>query len=240
MFGTYLIDWINFMKKFLKIIKKIMVVLLILALAAGIFAAGINIYVRGKVKDRIITLEEAVKMQDVDCIVVLGASVVDGDTPSLMLQDRLDKSIEIYYADISPKLLMSGDHGGLYYDEVNVMKNYAMDEGVPSEDIFMDHAGFSTYESMYRAKEIFQAKKVIVVTQEYHLYRALYIADAMGLEAYGIPAEEISYRGQTLRDIREVLAITKDFVKCIFKPEPTMMGNPIDLKGDGNVTNDKE
>lgn len=228
------------MKKFLKIIKKIMVVLLILALATGIFSVGINIYVRGKVKDRIITLEEAVKMQDVDCIVVLGASVVDGDTPSLMLQDRLDKSIEIYYADISPKLLMSGDHGGLYYDEVNVMKNYAMDEGVPSEDIFMDHAGFSTYESMYRAKEIFQAKKVIVVTQEYHLYRALYIADAMGLEAYGIPAEEISYRGQTLRDIREVLAITKDFVKCIFKPEPTMMGNPIDLKGDGNVTNDKE
>lgn len=240
MFGTYLIDWINSMKKFLKTLKKIMIVLVILGLVAAVFAAGVNIYVRGKVDDRIITLEDAMTMQDIDCIVVLGASVVDGDKPSLMLQDRLDKSIEIYYADISPKLLMSGDHGGLYYDEVNVMKNYAMDEGVPSEDIFMDHAGFSTYESMYRAKEIFQAKKVIVVTQEYHLYRALYIADAMGLEAYGIPAEEISYRGQALRDIREVLAITKDFVKCIFKPEPTMMGNPIDLKGDGNVTNDKE
>ncbi len=217
-----------------------MIVILIFALVAAVFAVGVNIYVHGKVDDRIITLEDAAKMQDIDCIVVLGASVVDGDTPSLMLQDRLDKSIEIYYADISPKLLMSGDHGGLYYDEVNVMKNYAMDEGVPSEDIFMDHAGFSTYESMYRAKEIFQAKKVIVVTQEYHLYRALYIADAMGLEAYGIPTEEISYRGQVLRDIREVLAITKDFVKCIFKPEPTMMGNSIDLKGDGNVTNDKE
>ncbi len=233
-------DWINSMKKFLKIIKRFMIVILIIALCLVAFATGVNIYVHCKVNKQIITLEEAIKLSDVDCIIVLGASVVDGDTPSLMLQDRLDTGIEIYYANISPKLLMSGDHGGLYYDEVNVMKNYAIGENVPSEDVFMDHAGFSTYESMYRAKEIFQAKKVIVVTQEYHLYRALYIADALGLEAYGIPTEDVSYSGQFVRDVREVLAITKDFMKCIFKPEPTMMGGKIDISGDGNVTNDKD
>lgn len=216
-----------------------MVVIGIIALVACVFVAGVNIYVKNKVEDRIITMEEATNLEGVDCIVVLGASVIDANTPSLMLRDRLDKGVEIYYADVSPKLLMSGDHGGLYYDEVNVMKNYAIDKGVPSQDIFMDHAGFSTYESMYRTKEIFQADKVIIVTQEYHLYRALYIADMLGLDAYGVPTEDIEYKGQALRDVREVLAIAKDFVKCIFKPEPTMLGNHIDLNGDGNVTNDK-
>ena len=78
---------------------------------------------------------------------------------------------------------MSGDHGQIEYDEVNTMKQVAIDAGVPSNDIFMDHAGFSTYESIYRAKEIFEADKLIIVSQEYHLYRALYIAKQLGIES---------------------------------------------------------
>ncbi len=226
--------------KILRVLKRIVAVVMIICVTAAVLFAGINIYVKHKVKDKIIDVEAAKELRDVDCIIVLGASVIDGDTPSLMLEDRLEKGIELYYETDIPKLLMSGDHGGLYYDEVNVMKNYAIKEGVPSSDIFMDHAGFSTYESMYRAKEIFGAKKVVIVTQEYHLTRAIYIAEALGLEAYGVPAEDIRYAGQTGRDIREFLAIGKDFFSVIFKPEPNMMGLPIDISGDGNVTNDRD
>lgn len=225
--------------KLLRFFKKMLFVLVIIGIVILVTFAGINIYVKNKVKDKIIDAEEAKKISDVDCIIVLGASVLDSETPSLMLEDRLKKAIELYYNTSIPKLLMSGDHGGLYYDEVNVMKNYAIKEGVRSEDIFMDHAGFSTYESMYRAKEIFGAEKVIIVTQEYHLTRAIYIAESLGLEAYGVPAEDIRYNGQTGRDIREFLAIAKDFFAVIVKPEPSVLGGTIDISGDGNVTNDK-
>ena len=133
---------------------------------------------------------------------------------------------------------MSGDHGRAEYDEVNTMKNYAIEKGVKSEDIFMDHAGFSTYESIYRAKEIFKAKKVVIVTQKYHLYRALYIAKQLDLEAYGVGADPRQYVGATYREIREILARDKDFIKCIFKPTPTYLGETIPVSGNGDATND--
>ena len=103
----------------------------------------------------------------------------------------------------------------------------------------MDHAGFSTYESIYRAKEIFKAKKVVIVTQKYHLYRALYIANQLGLEAYGVGSDPRKYVGATYRELREILARDKDFIKCIFKPEPTYLGETISVSGNGNATNDK-
>ena len=118
--------------------------------------------------------------------------------------------------------------------------NYAIEKGIPSENIFMDHAGFSTYDSIYRAKDIFQAKKVIIVTQKYHLYRALYIANKLGLEAYGVGADPRKYVGATYRETREILARDKDFVKCIFKPNPTYLGDTIPVSGNGDVTNDNE
>jgi vancomycin permeability regulator SanA len=103
----------------------------------------------------------------------------------------------------------------------------------------MDHAGISTYDSIYRAKEIFQAEKLIIVTQEYHLYRALYISDSLGVEAYGVSAAPTIYAGQKLREAREIIARTKDFVKCIIKPPATILGEVIPVSGDGNVTNDR-
>ena len=120
------------------------------------------------------------------------------------------------------------------------MKKFAIEKGVPSEDIFMDHAGFSTYESIYRAKEIFDADNIVIVTQEYHLYRALYIADKLDINAYGINSDPRQYSGQLFREIREILARNKDFINCIIKPKPTYLGESIPVSGDGNVTNDKE
>ena len=157
-----------------------------------------------------------------------------------MLSDRLTVGVQLYDSGAAPKLLMSGDHGQTDYDEVNAMKQFAIDRNIPSEDIFMDHAGFSTYESMYRAAEIFKAKKVIIVTQEYHLYRAVYIAEQLGLEAYGVSSDLQGYLNQSMYDFREVLARDKDFVQTIFMPEPTYLGEAVPIYGSGDDTNDKE
>ena len=155
-----------------------------------------------------------------------------------MLEDRLLEGIKLYQNNVSSKIIMSGDHGQEEYDEVNIMKNYAIQKGVPSEDIFMDHAGFSTYESIYRARDIFQAKKIVIVTQKYHLYRTLYIANKLGLEAYGVGSDPRQYVGATFREIREIFARDKDFFKCIFKPKPTYLGDTIPVSGNGDITND--
>lgn len=221
-----------------KVFKSIIIALLILALLSVVAVFSINAYVKSVGKKLMVTPESATELKNVDCILVLGCGVRDDGTPSDMLRDRLERSIELYFSGVAPKLLMSGDHGRIEYDEVNIMKQYAIDKGVPSEDVFMDHAGFSTYESIYRAKEIFCADNIVIVTQEYHLYRALYLAKSFGLEAHGVSSDYYIYAGQTMRDIREILARNKDFFTAIFKPYPTYLGEAIPVNGDGNLTND--
>lgn len=158
---------------------------------------------------------------------MLGAGVREDGTPSLMLRDRLLTAIELYENGGAPKLLMSGDHGRVDYNEVECMKNFAVEHGVPEDDIFLDHAGFCTYDSVVRAKEVFGAEKIIVVTQKYHIYRAIYIAKAFGMDCVGVPADEVVYRGQTIRDIRESIARTKDFIFTVIKPNPKYLGEKI-------------
>lgn len=219
--------------------KKIIKILGITAIIGIVLVLSINFYVVGITKEKIIKNNDYSKLRDVDCIVILGAGIW-GDKPSPMLQDRLEEGIKLYNEGVAPKVIMSGDHGREGYDEVNIMKEYAVNKGIPSEDIFMDHAGFSTYESICRAKEIFDADNIVIVTQEYHLYRALYIADKLDINAYGINSEPRQYSGQLFREIREILARNKDFINCIIKPKPTYLGESIPVSGDGNVTNDKE
>lgn len=197
-----------------------------------------NVVVIGTTRN-LIKKETAVKNQNADCILVLGAGVKKDNSPSLMLRDRLDRAIKLYKDGAAPKLLMSGDHGRKNYDEVQVMKDYAIEQGVPSSDIFMDHAGFSTYDSMYRAKSVFQVKNMIVVSQKYHLYRALYSAKRLGVKATGIPAKEVRYNGQLYRDLREVLARDKDIVTVLSKKKPKYLGDIVPITGDGDVTNDQ-
>lgn len=222
----------------MKKIMKIMIFSTTIVILLVLLVFAINFYIKQSTKNKILTEKEYSKIKDIDCIIVLGAGVW-GDRPSPMLKDRLDKAITLYAKGIAPKIIMSGDHGKEDYDEVNIMKDYAIEKGIPSEDIFMDHAGFSTYDSIYRAKEIFGAKKIVIVTQEYHLYRALYISKSLGVQAYGVMAEPKKYGGQFYRDIREVLARNKDFIKCIWKPTSTYLGQEIPVNGNGDVTNDK-
>lgn len=197
----------------------------------------INYYIKSSVKDNIITEDMASSIK-ADCILVLGAGVWDGGRPSHMLEDRLLQGIKLYKIGASDRLLMSGDHGRKEYDEVNVMKKFAIDRGISSDHIFMDHAGFSTYESLYRARDVFEADKIIIVTQEYHLYRALYIAENLGIEAYGVCSDPRQYAGQEYRELREILARVKDFFSVILKPEPTYLGKTIPVNGNGDLTND--
>lgn len=207
-------------------------------LLAAALALGINFYVVAQGNRYILTPDEAENLKDTDCILVLGCLVRNNGAMSGMLADRMDTGISLWKAGISDRLLVSGDHGRIDYDEVNTMKDYAVEQGLPSDHVFMDHAGFSTYESMYRARDIFQAEKVVIVTQRYHLYRAVYAARSLGLDAYGVPADLHSYGGQTYRNVREILARDKDFLYCMFKPEPTYLGDAIPIGGNGNATND--
>ena len=222
------------MKKILKILK----ILLIIVLISIIITIIINYYIINTSKKRILKEEDYSKLNNIDCILILGAGIWS-DKPSPMLQDRLDEGIKLYKKGFASKIIMSGDHGKEEYDEVNVMKSYAIEKGVPSKDIFMDHAGFSTYESVYRAKEVFEVKKMIIVTQKYHLYRALYIADRLGINAYGVNSNPKKYSGQIFREVREILARNKDFIYTIIKPKPTYLGESINVSGSGDITNDK-
>lgn len=213
--------------------KKVIKWLCIVGILLVCLALAINFIVVISGGSKIVKEDEAKKA---DCIMVLGAQVKPDGTPSHMLRDRLNEGIKLYKKGKAAKLLMSGDDGQVEYNEVKVMLAYAKEAGVPERDIFLDHAGFSTYESMYRAKEVFGVKKLIVVTQKYHEYRALYIAKNLGLDVEGVCSDPVTYAGQTFRDIREIVARDKDFFQCISKPEPTFLGDKIDIKGDGRQT----
>ena len=188
-------------------------------------------------KNRIINIDEVNNIDNVDAILVLGCKVNPDGTPSMMLINRVEKGIELY-EKTGIKILLSGDHDTKGYDEVNTMKDMVKDN-IPKEDIFLDHAGLSTYDSIYRAKNIYGINKMIIVTQKYHLYRALYIASKLGIEAYGIEADNIPYPFINIKnEIREVLARDKDFFKLIFKPKSKYMGEPIDIHSSGEITFD--
>ena len=177
-----------------------------------LFIFVVNLYVIISSKNQILK-DENTKIENFDCLLVLGAGIINNERPTLMLKDRLDKSIELYKKGIVPKIIMSGDHSSENHNEVIIMKNYAIERGIPSKDIFMDHAGFCTYDSIYRAKEIFGVKNMIIVTQKYHLYRSIYIANFLGIKSYGIKSDARIYTKMPYHIIRESLDI--DFQYCL-------------------------
>lgn len=180
--------------------------------------------------------------EDVDAIIVLGAGVKDDGSPSDILEDRLKTAIEVYNSGVCSKFILSGDHGRESYNEVKAMKEYIMSNcEVEEMDIFMDHAGFSTYDSIYRAKEIFEVDNAIIITNEYHLPRALYIANKMDIKAQGISSDIRNYLFIASYTSREKLAQFKDFIFVnILKPEPEFLGDSIPVStSDGRVTNDE-
>lgn len=185
-----------------------------------------------KLADRIVRIYGSM---DFDCILVLGAGLKDDGTPSPMLFDRIAVADYLYKSNVCDKIIMSGDHTG-NYNEVAAMKQQAMDNGVEGKNIFLDHQGYSTYESIWRAKEVFGAKRILIVSQEYHLYRALYIADQLGIDAIGVSADLREYSGSVRYEAREVLARFKDLYLAGSRTPPGTEAIPVSLDSNGNLT----
>ena len=148
-----------------------------------------------------------------DCILVLGAGVRADGTPSHMLEDRLRGAVALYEAGVSDVLLLSGDNSGEDYDEVSAMVRYCLEHGVPENAIVRDDIGFSTSESVYNTVRTLGYSDILVVTQEYHLYRAMYMIKRMGADADGFSTDYRAYSMQIKRDVREYVARCKDFLK---------------------------
>lgn len=220
----------------LKVVGRLLAAVLAIAFAVVLVFAGTNAAAILTTQDDIVDQQAAASF-DADAIIVLGASVYPDGTPSGILQDRLDDGIALYFAGAAPKIIMSGDNGTESYNECWAMKQYAISQGVPSEDVFCDHAGFSTYETMYRARHVFGADRVVIATQTYHLYRAVYDAQGVGMEAIGVPSDYGEYVNQSWYDFREIFARTKDFFQVLMKTPSTFVGDPISLDQSGDVTN---
>ncbi|MEX1376665.1 MAG: ElyC/SanA/YdcF family protein [Eubacteriales bacterium] len=219
-------------KKIIKLVKFIFW----LSLVIIVLASSINIYMVQYAKKHIVQ-RDTYYGETVDCVIVLGASARTGK-PSLMLKDRLDLAYELYRDGYVRKILVSGDHMYKDYDEVNVMKSYLMDLGVVEEDIFMDHAGADTYTTMKRAKEVFMVDSCIISTQKYHLYRAVYIANQMDMDATGIACDVFISSKLWYFKSREFLARFKDFFYVnVLKPS-VILGETIPISGDGRATED--
>ena len=216
---------------------------LLLVLAVALVAVGIpvliNGYVCGSTRGSFASIESSEIQSsafDADAIVVLGAGINWDGSPSAVLQDRLDVAIELYNKGVAPKIIMSGDNSDASYNEVMAMALYAEDQGVSADDVFCDHAGLSTYDSMYRLRHVFGVERCVVVTQEYHLYRALYDAHAFGIEAYGVPSDRATYANIDSYERREVLARIKDFVGVLINNEPVTKSEPVSLNQSGTIT----
>ncbi len=232
------------MQKIKKWFLRLLVVLIALAMIGVLLVMLINNRVKSQTRDDILYAMQAdmeinavskqnLKDFQAECAIVLGCGIEDEETPSPMLKDRLDTGIKLYTEGIVPKILLTGDNGQVGHNEIHVMLKYTHEAGVPENDIFCDHAGFSTYDSMYRAADIFKVRRAIIVTQKYHEYRALYIAKKLGIEVCGVAAEQDSYFGQSYRELREILARDTDFVKAILRQKATFGGEAIPISGSG-------
>ncbi len=192
----------------MKTIKILIIIFLILLLIPFIIN-GIVIF---KTKDKIINIEDIDKKYDI--AMVLGCGIKNNE-PSLMLKDRLNKAIELYNAGLIKNILVSGDEHE-NYNEVEVMINYLLENNIPSEIILKDSKGFNTSNSIENYANLYKDKSLIIVTQKYHMYRSLYIAIIKDIDVIGVSAKSVRYHGQFIRDIREILARFKDYLKYLF------------------------
>lgn len=199
--------------KTLSLLHKIVLFIAVVFLVTVLSIFVVNLIVKASVRENIADNPDALTFGGhVDCVVILGAGLKSNGEPSDMLEDRIKTGVEVFNMIDADFILMSGDCSGEHYDEVSAMKKYALSLGVDEDKILLDGQGFSTFESISRVKEEYGFDRVVIITQKYHLYRALYIAEQYEIEAVGVSADLRGYRGQTYRDLREVFARVKDFI----------------------------
>ncbi len=224
--------------KIIKSFKRLIKIIIAAIIMVILLVAAINIYMVSSVKDYIYTQPDAVPEKYT--AIVPGAAVVGNKSVSFVLRDRIEGAMDLINSGKCKKFLVSGDHGTKEYDEVNASRKYVLTmHNVKESIIFMDHAGFSTYETMYRARDVFLVKDCCIVTQKFHVYRAVYIARKLGLDAVGYVAPEINKFGKRLHlswAARESLARVKAFFDVMFNVKPTYLGDEIPITGDGHAT----
>ncbi|HAL73800.1 MAG TPA: hypothetical protein DCM45_01755 [Clostridiales bacterium] len=224
---------------FQRFARRFLAVLLIAGVLTGILLLAVDAYVSAVGRQTILKLDELSSQSKYDCVIVPGALVYDSGRPSAMLRDRLDMAVRIYRSGVTDRILVSGDHGRTDYNEVGVMRQYLLDAGIPAEHVFMDHAGFDTYDSLYRAQSIFGVRRAVITTQDFHLIRALYIGKQLNLELQGVDCGYVFSSEKSRYRLREYPARFKAFLDCeIFMSQPTFTGETIPITGTGWATVD--
>lgn len=182
------------------------------------------------------------RAQPAQTAIVLGAYVYGKPgTLSDVVKDRVDAAIELYRLGKVDTLLMTGDHGQSDYDEVNWMRVYAEKHGVPREKIFLDHAGFNTYDSMVRARRVFEVRTAVIVTNRFHLERAVFLARSQGIEAQGVVADRRAYLDAAFYEQREFAARCKAFLNVyLLRPAPALLGPPVPITGSAAASHDQD
>lgn len=215
--------------------KRLLKWLLALISFAILFYASVNLWVWLVSRNSIVKITNT---KPADAVIILGAYVRPDGALSWILKDRLDTGLQVYSQGLAQKIIVSGDHGQKDYNEVQAMKDYLLSHGVPAQDIFMDHAGFDTYDSIYRARDVFQVKSAIIISQNFHLPRAVYIAKRLGIETQGVQAK-LYYPWWYVNTIRDSVARVKAYTDVeILKSKPRFLGEAIPITGDGRVTQD--
>ncbi len=179
---------------------------------------------------------EIEEIPNAQVVIIPGARVLSGGRLSDILLDRAKTAVNLYRSGKVDKILISGDHGRKEYDEVNAVKDYLLENGIKGEDIFMDHAGFDTYDTLYRAAKIFEVNNAIIATQKFHLPRAVYIGRRLDIELYGLSADLQPYVMENYNLRREKLAKVKAFFNILLKSEPKFLGEKIPITGDGRLS----
>ena len=220
------------MKKF---IKRHFKKLFFISIVGLILVLGINFYVRSKTKSLIFSNENEIHTTNVG--IIFGAGI-NGNRPSKYLKDRLDAGIQLYKSKKINKILLSGDNGSDAHDELAVMKTYCFEKGIDTTKIYIDYAGFDTYSTMYRAKNIFKIDKAILITQEYHLNRAIYIGNKLGVESIGFSANQGEYRNYNYVCFREYFSICKSVIDVGRNREPHFLGTEININGVSNYSSE--
>ncbi|WP_163407862.1 SanA/YdcF family protein [Flavobacterium ajazii] len=213
--------------------KKYFKIALYLAIIGLILIVAVNYYVKSSTKTKIYYSVKKFPKNDVG--IIFGAGIRNNQ-PSKYLKDRLDAGILLYKMKRINKILLSGDNGRDEYDELTVMKNYCYNHGVDTSKIFIDYAGFDTYSTMYRAKHIFKIKRATLISQKYHLNRAIYIGNKLGVKSIGFSANNGEYLGYNYVCFREYGSIFKSFFDVLRNREPHFLGNSIDINGVSNYS----
>jgi SanA protein len=217
----------------MKFIKKYYKKIFIIGVLSFALVSIIYFYVKSSTKDFIYVNANEIPKHEVG--IIFGAGI-KGNEPSSYLKDRLDAGILLFKTNKIDKILLSGDNGRDEYDELTVMKRYCYENGIDTTKIFVDYAGFDTYSTMYRAREIFKVDQAILITQEYHLNRAIYLGNQLGVKSIGFSANKMLYGNYNYVRFREFFSIFKSFLDVKRNRKPRFLGTTININEHSNFS----